>query len=62
MGKAIRESSNGTRLGKSSKLGKLFVLTEKKDYSCLYMWTIEKLAGTKQNIDPMWKVLMKDVD
>ena len=26
------------------------------------MWTISKLAGKKQNIDMMWKVLMKDVD
>ena len=39
-----------------------FSLTEKKVFSCLCMWTIYKLVGKKQNIDPMWKVLMKDVD
>ena len=26
------------------------------------MWTIKKLAGTKHNISPTWKILMKDVD
>ena len=26
------------------------------------MWTISNLAGKKQHIDPMWKVLMKEVD
>ena len=50
-----------TRMGKF-QLGNAYSSTEKKDYSCLRMWTIQKLAGKKQNIDPMWKVLMKDVD
>ena len=26
------------------------------------MWTIKKLAGKKQNINPMWKALVKGVD
>ena len=26
------------------------------------MWMTQKLAGKKQNIDPMWKVLNKEVD
>ena len=26
------------------------------------MWTIKKLAGMTPNVDPMWKVFMKDVD
>ena len=34
----------------------LWVATEKKGYSCLCM------AGKKQNINPTWKILMKDVD
>ena len=32
-----------------------------KEYSYLCMW-MTKLAGKKQNIDPMWKVLNKEVD
>ena len=57
LGKAIRESSITIRLGKSSKLGMLYSSNEKKDHSCLCMCTISKLAGKKQNIDPMWKYL-----
>ena len=36
--------------------------TVKKDYSHLCMWDDIKLAGKKQNINPMWKVLNKEVD
>ena len=36
--------------------------TVKKGFSCLCMWMDIKLAGKKQNIDPMWKVLNKEVD
>ena len=39
--------------GRSSRSG---------NYSYLCMWTTSKLAGKKQNIDPMWKVLNKEVD
>ena len=38
-----------------------FFLHRKKDYSYLCMW-MTKLAGKKHNIDPMWKVLNKEVD
>ena len=34
----------------------------KKGYSYLCMWMTSKLAGKRQNIDPMWKVLHKEVD
>ena len=34
----------------------------KKDYSYLCMWMTKKLAGKKQKLDPMWKVLNKEVD
>ena len=44
------------------QIGNAYSLTEKKDYSCLFMWTISKLAGKKQNVNPTWKILMKDVD
>ena len=33
-----------------------------KGYSYLCMWMTSNLAGKKQNIDPMWKVLNKEVD
>ena len=39
----------------------LFVLREKVLFSSVYVDDI-KLAGKKQNIDPMWKVLNKEVD
>ena len=45
---------------KKFQIGIVFVNRE-KDNPCLYVDDI-KVAGTKQNIDPMWKVLMKDVD
>ena len=34
----------------------------KKGYSYLCMWMTKKLAGKKQNNNPMWKVLNKEVD
>ena len=33
-----------------------------RDYSCLCMWMTSKLAGKKQNMDPMSKVLNKEDD
>ena len=39
----------------------LLVLREKRLFSSVYVDDI-KLAGKKQNIDPMWKVLNKEVD
>ena len=61
MGKAIRESSIGTRLGESSKLGML--IRKPKIRTILVRVYVDdiKLAGKKHNIDPMWKVLMKEV-
>ena len=38
----------------------LFVHRE-KGHSYLCMWMTQKLAGKKQNLDPMWKVLNKEV-
>ena len=54
MGKAIRESS-------VPNWECLFVNREKGLLLSVYVDDI-KLAGKKQNIDPMWKVLNKDVD
>ena len=36
--------------------------TVKRGYSYLCMWMTSKLAGRNQNLDPMWKVLNKEVD
>ena len=47
---------------KVPKLGNACSLTEKKDYSCLCMWTTKKLAGKKHDSSPTWKILMKDVE
>ena len=52
-GKAIREKSIGTRLWKKFQIGNAYSLTEKKDYSYLYV-DENILAGMKQNIDPVW--------
>ena len=61
MGKAMWKSSIGTRLGKSSKLGMFFVNQEKGPFLSVYVDDI-KLAGKTENIEPTWKILMKDVD
>ena len=39
----------------------LFVIREKGLFLSVYVDDI-KLAGKKQNINPTWKILMKDVD
>ena len=61
LGKAIWESSIRTRLGKVSNWECLFVHREKVLFLSVYVDDI-KLSGKKQNIDPMWKVLNKEVD
>ena len=47
--------------GENSKLECLFVHREKGLFLSVYVDDI-KLAGKKQNLDPMWKVLNKEVD
>ena len=54
MGKTIRESSIWTRLATSSKLWKLVRILVSACGRYITDW--------KENIDPMWKTLMKDVD
>ena len=56
MGKAIWENPIEGRFGEC-----LFVHREKGLFLSVYVDDI-KLAGKKQNIDPMWKVLNKEVD
>ena len=61
VGTAMWESSVELWLGKSIKLGMLFRQLSKGLFVSVYL-DDRKLSGKKQNIDPMWKVLMKDVD
>ena len=56
-----RQFEKVLRLGKSSNLGTLFRESRKGLFLSMYVDDI-KMAGKKQNLDPMWKVLMKDVD
>ena len=57
----LRKSCYNT-VGRRFQIGKVSLYTVKKGYSYLCMWMNIKLAGNKQNIDPMWKVLNKEVD
>ena len=61
MGKAIRESSIRTRLGTVPNWECFFVNRARGLFLSVNVDNI-KLAGKKQNIDPMWKIQMKDVD
>ena len=47
--------------GRKIQVGSVSLFIVKMDYSLLYVDDI-KLAGKKQNLDPMWKVLNKQVD
>ena len=61
MGKAILESSNGTRLGKSFKLGMLICQPSKRLFLSVYVNDI-KLAGKTENIEPTWHMFMQVAD
>ena len=61
MGKAIWENSIEVRLGEVSNWECFFVHREKGEFLSVCVDDI-KLAGKKQNIDPIWKVLNKEVD
>ena len=47
--------------GRKFQFGNVSLYIVKKDYPYLCMWNDIKLAGKKQNLDPMWKVLNKEV-
>ena len=47
--------------GRKFQIGNVFLYIVKKDYSYVYVDDI-KLAGKKQNLVPMWKLLNKEVD
>ena len=48
--------------GRKIQIGNVSLYIVKKDYSYLCMWMPKKLAGKKLNLDPMWKLLNKEVD
>ena len=48
--------------GRKFQIGNVSLYIVKKDYSYLCMWMTQKLLGKKQKIDPMWKLLNKEVD
>ena len=47
--------------GRKFQIGSVSLYIVKKDYSSVCVDEI-KLAGKKQNLDPMWKLLNKEVD
>ena len=49
-------------VGRKFQIGNVSLCIVRKDYSYLCMWMTKKLAGKKQNLDPMWKVLSEEVD
>ena len=61
MWEAIWESSIGTRLGKSSNWECSFVNRARELFSTAHVDDI-KMAGKTENMEPIWKILMKDVD
>ena len=50
-------SSRSSTDGKKFQIGNACSLTEKGVFLSVYVDVI-KMAGKKQNLDPMWKVLM----
>ena len=60
--KAIWETSIGERLEKTSQLGMLIRAPRERFFFLSVYVDDVKMAGKKQNIDPIWKVLSKDVD
>ena len=60
-GKGNSRKFYSNTVGKSSKLGMCFVNGEKGLFLSMCVDDI-KLAGKKRSIDPMWKVLNKEVD
>ena len=62
MTKTVRGSSVGTWMGRRTDLGMSILFIENKDCSFRYSWMTLKMAGQTQNMAPMWKKLMKNVD
>ena len=62
VGKAVWENPIAARFGEGFQLGMLIRTPWKKSCSYLCMWMTSNWLERGQNIDPMWKVLNKEVD
>ena len=60
-GKGNLRRSYRSMAGRKFQIRNVTLYNVKKDFSYLCMW-MTKLAGKKQNLDPMWKLLNKGVD
>ena len=49
-------------MGKKYRIGNVWLFIENKDYSYRKKWNDFKMAGQKQNMAPLWKKLMKNVE
>ena len=61
-GKGNLRKSYCSTVGKRFPIGNVSLYTVKKDYSYLCMWMTSNWLERNKNIDPMWKVLNKQVD
>ena len=61
-GKGNLKKSNCSTVGKRFPIGNVSLCTVKKDYFLSVYVDDIKFAGEKRNIDPMWKLLNKEVD
>ena len=62
MGKAILRKSCCNTVGRRFLTGNAYSYTVKKDSSYLCMWVTSNWLERNKNINPMWKVLNKEVD
>ena len=62
MGKAILRKSYCSTVGRRFPIGNACSYTVKKGYSYLCMWKPLNWLERNKNIDPMWKLLNKEID
>ena len=58
----FEKSSFGTRMGKRAELGMPTCGSTARSIPVCVTWMTSKLVGRKENLNPMWKKLMKLVD
>ena len=61
-GKGNLRKSYCSTVGRRFPIGNAYSYTVKSGYSFLCMWMTSNWLERKQNIDPMWKVLNKEID
>ena len=54
--------SYGNMAGRKFQIGNAYSYIAKKGYSYLYMWMTSNWLERNKNLDPMWKLLNKEVD